>query len=124
MQVYGVLEVIGINSILFQKVCLVCKATCPILGVEGFCFACNSVVQVQEIGRLEGRITQPDRSSVCVTLSGLEVDRVLGLLEPFTVIYSRSVLEAKDILGSVKRIGNFVLNHVGHVMSFSPDDVP
>ena len=73
------LEIVNINSVLLQLVCTNCKSTKVRRTIDGggYCFACNSSVEVAEIPKLDGKITKPDRSSLSVSIVGDVVNKVL-----------------------------------------------
>ena len=70
---YGVLEIVNVNTVLLQLVCTKCKSTKVQRTIDGgvHCFVCNTRVQVVEISKLDGELTKPDRSIVFVSIIGI-----------------------------------------------------
>ena len=112
MQVYGTLEVININSLTIEYTCVLCKGSMVTQQVTNpYCFSCNKAGDILKNPSLQAKITLQDDIAIIVLLSGVVVDKVLGLPHPFLVLYETCLNDLKCTLLYIRKVGFFTIDN-------------
>ncbi|MCO5587014.1 hypothetical protein L7F22_040959 [Adiantum nelumboides] len=92
LEVFGTLEIVNLNSLDIQYSCESCRGGNVSRQLSNpFCVTCGKLVSILKTPVLQAKLIAQIGKAIIVTLQGLIVDEVLGLSQPFTLIYENNL---------------------------------